>query len=89
MGVLAARLSKTGKIASVNALEGLPNVVAQIDIHVIRTILAPRIAWCGVVIRHSLTAVVVVLGPDCSRQVDDAGVGTLPPKEMHGHEHNQ
>lgn len=30
MGVLAAKMSKTGKIASVNALEGLPNVVAQV-----------------------------------------------------------
>jgi len=30
MGVLAARMSKTGKIASVNSLEGLPNVVAQV-----------------------------------------------------------
>jgi basic membrane protein A len=30
MGVLAARLSKTGKIGSVNSLEGLPNVVAQV-----------------------------------------------------------
>jgi len=30
MGVLAARMSKTGKIGSVNALEGLPNVVAQV-----------------------------------------------------------
>jgi simple sugar transport system substrate-binding protein/basic membrane protein A len=30
MGVLAARMSKTGKIASVNGLEGLPNVVAQV-----------------------------------------------------------
>ena len=30
IGVLAARMSKTGKIASVNGLEGLPNVVAQV-----------------------------------------------------------
>ena len=30
MGVLAARLSKTGKIGSVNSLEGLPNVIAQV-----------------------------------------------------------
>ncbi|MEI9815124.1 MAG: BMP family protein [Acidobacteriota bacterium] len=30
MGVLAARMSKTGKVGSVNALEGLPNVVAQV-----------------------------------------------------------
>lgn len=30
MGALAARMSKTGKIGSVNALEGLPNVVAQV-----------------------------------------------------------
>ena len=30
IGVLAAKLSKTGKIGSVNALEGLPNVVAQV-----------------------------------------------------------
>jgi simple sugar transport system substrate-binding protein/basic membrane protein A len=30
MGVLAARLSKTGKVGSVNGLEGLPNVVAQV-----------------------------------------------------------
>jgi basic membrane protein A len=30
MGVLAAKMSKTGKIGSVNALEGLPNVVAQV-----------------------------------------------------------
>jgi len=30
MGVLAARMSKTGKIASVNGLEGLPNVVQQV-----------------------------------------------------------
>src|SRR3981081_3166670 len=30
MGVLAARMSKTGKIGSVNGLEGLPNVVAQV-----------------------------------------------------------
>ncbi|MGE3149317.1 MAG: BMP family protein [Pseudorhodoplanes sp.] len=30
MGVLAAKLSKTNKIGFVNALEGLPNVVAQI-----------------------------------------------------------
>jgi simple sugar transport system substrate-binding protein/basic membrane protein A len=30
MGVLAARMSKTGKVASVNSLEGLPNVVAQV-----------------------------------------------------------
>jgi basic membrane protein A and related proteins len=30
MGVLAARMSKSGKIASVNGLEGLPNVVAQV-----------------------------------------------------------
>ena len=30
MGALAAKLSKTGKIGSVNALEGLPNVVAQV-----------------------------------------------------------
>jgi basic membrane protein A and related proteins len=30
MGVLAARISKTGKIGSVNSLEGLPNVVAQV-----------------------------------------------------------
>jgi basic membrane protein A len=29
-GVLAARMSKTGKIGSVNGLEGLPNVVAQV-----------------------------------------------------------
>lgn len=29
-GVLAARMSKTGKVASVNSLEGLPNVVAQV-----------------------------------------------------------
>lgn len=30
MGVLAARMSKTGKIGSVNSLEGLPNIVAQV-----------------------------------------------------------
>jgi basic membrane protein A len=30
IGVLAARLNKTGKIGSVNGLEGLPNVVAQV-----------------------------------------------------------
>lgn len=30
MGVLAARMSKTGKIGSVNGLEGLPNIVQQI-----------------------------------------------------------
>ena len=30
MGVLAARMSKTGKVASVNGLEGLPNVVQQV-----------------------------------------------------------
>ena len=30
IGALAARMSKTGKIASVNGLEGLPNVVAQV-----------------------------------------------------------
>jgi simple sugar transport system substrate-binding protein/basic membrane protein A len=30
IGVLAARMSKSGKIASVNGLEGLPNVVAQV-----------------------------------------------------------
>lgn len=30
IGVMAARLSKTGKIGSVNGLEGLPNVVAQV-----------------------------------------------------------
>lgn len=30
MGVLAAKLSKTGKIGSVNSLEGLPNIVAQV-----------------------------------------------------------
>lgn len=30
IGVLAARMSKTGKIGSVNGLEGLPNVVAQV-----------------------------------------------------------
>jgi simple sugar transport system substrate-binding protein/basic membrane protein A len=30
IGVLAARMNKTGKIASVNGLEGLPNVVAQV-----------------------------------------------------------
>lgn len=30
MGVLAARMTKTGKVASVNALEGLPNVVQQV-----------------------------------------------------------
>ena len=30
IGVLAAKLSKTGKIGSVNALEGLPNVIAQV-----------------------------------------------------------
>lgn len=30
VGVLAARMSKTGKIASVNGLEGLPNIVAQV-----------------------------------------------------------
>lgn len=30
MGALAAKMSKTGKIGSVNALEGLPNVVAQV-----------------------------------------------------------
>jgi basic membrane protein A len=30
MGVLAARMSKTGKVGSVNGLEGLPNVVAQV-----------------------------------------------------------
>jgi len=29
-GVLAARMSKSGKIGSVNGLEGLPNVVAQV-----------------------------------------------------------
>ncbi|HTJ94290.1 MAG TPA: BMP family protein [Pararobbsia sp.] len=29
-GVLAARMSKTGKVGSVNGLEGLPNVVAQV-----------------------------------------------------------
>jgi simple sugar transport system substrate-binding protein/basic membrane protein A len=29
-GVLAARMTKTGKVASVNSLEGLPNVVAQV-----------------------------------------------------------
>ena len=29
-GVLAARMSKSGKVASVNSLEGLPNVVAQV-----------------------------------------------------------
>jgi basic membrane protein A and related proteins len=29
-GVLAARMSKTGKIGSINGLEGLPNVVAQV-----------------------------------------------------------
>jgi simple sugar transport system substrate-binding protein/basic membrane protein A len=30
MGALAAKLSKTGKIGSVNGLEGLPNIVAQV-----------------------------------------------------------
>jgi basic membrane protein A and related proteins len=30
MGVLAARMSKTGKIGSVDGLEGLPNIVAQV-----------------------------------------------------------
>jgi basic membrane protein A len=30
MGVLAARMSKTGKIGSVNGLEGLPNIVQQV-----------------------------------------------------------
>jgi len=30
VGALAAKMSKTGKIGSVNALEGLPNVVAQV-----------------------------------------------------------
>ena len=30
MGVLAAKISKSGKIGSVNGLEGLPNVVAQV-----------------------------------------------------------
>jgi simple sugar transport system substrate-binding protein/basic membrane protein A len=30
IGTLAAKMSKTGKIGSVNALEGLPNVVAQV-----------------------------------------------------------
>jgi basic membrane protein A len=30
MGVLAARMSKTGRIGSVNGLEGLPNVVQQV-----------------------------------------------------------
>jgi basic membrane protein A and related proteins len=30
IGVLAAKMSKTGKIGSVNALEGLPNVIAQV-----------------------------------------------------------
>jgi basic membrane protein A and related proteins len=30
IGALAARMSKTGKIGSVNGLEGLPNVVAQV-----------------------------------------------------------
>ena len=30
MGVLAARLTKTGKVGSVNGLEGLPNMVAQV-----------------------------------------------------------
>ena len=30
IGVLAAKLSKSGKLGSVNALEGLPNVVAQV-----------------------------------------------------------
>jgi simple sugar transport system substrate-binding protein/basic membrane protein A len=30
MGVLAARMSKTGKVGSVNGLEGLPNMVAQV-----------------------------------------------------------
>src|SRR5262245_57921148 len=30
VGVLAARLTKTGKVGSVNGLEGLPNVVAQV-----------------------------------------------------------
>lgn len=30
IGVLAAKLSKTGKIGSVNGLEGLPNIVAQV-----------------------------------------------------------
>lgn len=30
MGVLAAKISKTGKVGSVNGLEGLPNVVAQV-----------------------------------------------------------
>jgi simple sugar transport system substrate-binding protein/basic membrane protein A len=29
-GVLAARLSRSGKVASINSLEGLPNVVAQV-----------------------------------------------------------
>jgi len=29
-GVLAARMSKSGKVASINSLEGLPNVVAQV-----------------------------------------------------------
>jgi simple sugar transport system substrate-binding protein/basic membrane protein A len=30
MGVLAARMSKTGKIGSVNSLEGLPNIYSQV-----------------------------------------------------------
>jgi len=30
MGTLAAKMSKTGKIGSVNGLEGLPNIVAQV-----------------------------------------------------------
>jgi basic membrane protein A and related proteins len=30
IGVMAAKMSKTGKIGSVNGLEGLPNVVAQV-----------------------------------------------------------
>ena len=30
LGVLAARMSKTGKVGSVNSLEGLPNEVAQV-----------------------------------------------------------
>jgi len=30
IGVMAARMNKTGKIGSVNGLEGLPNVVAQV-----------------------------------------------------------
>jgi len=30
IGVLAARMNKTGKIGSVNGLEGLPNVIAQV-----------------------------------------------------------